>query len=75
MRFIWQPQPQVVFSGSWRISRRGRFAGSAWRLGCLLVVAGLVAAALLLDLGGQGGQIGVDGFFQQALLLGVEAPR
>jgi hypothetical protein len=33
MRFIWQPQAQVVLSGSWRISRRGRAAGSAARLG------------------------------------------
>jgi hypothetical protein len=27
------PQPQVVSSGSWRTSRRGRFAGSFSRFG------------------------------------------
>jgi hypothetical protein len=30
MRFNWQPQPNVVDSGSWWISRRGRLAGSDW---------------------------------------------
>ena len=38
----------------------------------LLVVLVLRRRGCLLDLGGQGGQVGVDGFFQQALLLGVE---
>ena len=35
MRFIGWPQPQVVSSGSWRISRRGRCAGSGCALGLL----------------------------------------
>lgn len=34
MRFIWQPQPQVVLCGSCRTSRRGRPAGSGWRSAC-----------------------------------------
>src|SRR6218665_352865 len=34
MRFIWQPQSQVVLSGSCSNSRRGRCAGSGARLGC-----------------------------------------
>ena len=36
MRFIWHPHLQIVDSGSWRISRRGRLAGNGWRLGCCL---------------------------------------
>ena len=65
------PQPQVVFSGSWRISRRGRCAGSVSRLGCSFGLAGCSGCSRL-DLGGQRRQVGVDRLFQQALLLGGE---
>ena len=34
MRSRVQAQAQMVLSGSWWISRRGKCAGSAWRLGC-----------------------------------------
>ena len=34
MRFIWQPQAQVVLSGSWWISVRGSSGGSGLRLAC-----------------------------------------
>ena len=71
MRFIAQPQPQVVFSGSWRISRRGRFAGSGWRLGAFFSPLSWSRGSLV-DLGRQRRQVGVDRLFEQALLLGVE---
>jgi len=58
MRFMGLPQRQFVLAGSWRTSRRGRCAGSAWRLGlCLSAV--LRARLHLLDLCGHGSQIGV----------------
>jgi hypothetical protein len=47
--------------------RRQRLA-----LGLLFVVLALWRRRCLLDLGGQGGQIGVNGFLEQALLFGVE---
>ena len=46
--------------------------GQRLALGLLLVAAGLVRRRGLLDLGGQRGQVGVHGLFEQALLLGVE---
>jgi hypothetical protein len=73
MRFIWQPQPQVVDSGSWRISRRGRLAGSGWRLGCCLASGAAAAGwSQLLDLVHRR-QVGLDLVFEQAALLGAEA--
>lgn len=71
MRFNWQPQAQVVFSGSCWISAR-QVRGQGLALRSLFVVLALGCRRCLLDLGGQGGQIGVDGFFQQAPLFGVE---
>ncbi len=40
------PQPQVVFSGSWRISRRGRLAGSFSRLGACFSPADLAVGCM-----------------------------
>ena len=36
-----RPQLHTVLSGSWRISRRGRCAGSGWRLDCSLTFLSL----------------------------------
>jgi hypothetical protein len=69
MRCIGWPQPQVVF-GLVADSRRGRCAGSGWRLGLLVAAAG--ARLQRLDLGGHGRQVGVQRLVQQALLLGAE---
>jgi hypothetical protein len=41
MRFIWQPQAQVVLSGSWWISVRGSSGGSGLRLAWPLPADGL----------------------------------
>ena len=72
MRLSAQPQLQVVFSGSWWISRRGRCAGSACALGLLLLALALLVGHDLVEFGLQRRQVGVDGLFEQALLLGVE---
>lgn len=64
-----QPHWQVVDSGSCLISRRDRWAGSGWRLGCCLasdVVAGGCSSSITWA-------TGLDLVFEQAALLGVEA--
>ena len=72
MRSSAQPQLHVVFSGSWSISRRGRFAGSGWQLGLRLLAPVLLDGHDLVELGLERGQVGVDGLLEQAPLLGVE---
>jgi hypothetical protein len=44
MRCIWQPQRQVVESGSWRMSMRGSSAGNSWRFGWFLTRTGIGSA-------------------------------
>ncbi len=56
------------------MSVRGRFAGRTWRLGCRLVFWWCSVIALKLsDLIVNSLQIFVQGFFEQAALLGAEA--
>jgi hypothetical protein len=71
MRCIGVPQPQVVFSGSWRTSRRGRFAGSFSRFGVCFSPRCLCRGIHRLDLGGHRRQVAVQRLLQQALLLGA----
>jgi hypothetical protein len=78
MRFIWQPQPQAVLSGSCAISTRGRCAGSAVRRGLALGVSAVSACsarrcwAQCLEFGLQCGQVGIQGLVEQAALVGMQ---
>jgi hypothetical protein len=70
MRCIGVPQPQVVFSGSRRISRR-RVGRQLLALGYLPLASRLGQGLHALDLGGHRRRVAVQGLFQQALLLSV----
>jgi hypothetical protein len=74
MRFIWQPQAQVVDSGSWRISRRAGWPAGVrvWGLACL---GGLPLAAWPARSHRPPPQVLIQRFIEQALLLGAEALR
>jgi hypothetical protein len=58
MRFIWQPQPQVVLSGSWRISRRGRSPAASRAWVAAFSPLAFFERLLRLDLGGHRRQVG-----------------
>ena len=61
MRSRVQAQAQMVLSGSWWISRRGKCAGSAWRLGLLLLTLRRRHGRKLFQLTLHCCQVGVDG--------------
>ena len=72
MRFSSQPQPHTVRSGSWRMSIRGRCAGSGARRGtCFAESRGGVGASDR-KLEPDGLEVGVDRLLEQVALLAVQ---
>lgn len=70
MRLRMPPQAQVVPSGSCRISRRGKRAGSAW---LSLLALSRRHGRELFQLTLHRCQVSIDGLFQQVLLLHIES--